>query len=1112
MRVSRLEVFGFKSFMERLVLPLETGITGVVGPNGCGKSNIVDALRWVMGETRAHNLRGGVLEDVIFNGTDALRPLGLAEVSISVQASGGDLFTDLSHGIQCEELLAATIAGDESQDQEVVIEKPIEEAVAEPTESRPKLTVISGALDENKATELVDTQSAPEAAAPPEEDPVLTRYSWLKSISEVQITRRLYRSGESEFFINRTQVRLRDVKELFRVLGLGARGYSIIAQGEVTRIVSAKPEDRRLILEEAAGVLGFRDKIASSKRRLEETSQNLARLDDIIKEVTRQVNSLRVQASRAKNREGLKAEIRALDLLLAADSVARANRSRIAALDLLEKARNEEGSAQALVDTKYAEEANLRAEMMAVDTEADGHRTQMDSLREELSRRASERQRFQSRVQELKAFMLASQTETKRLESLEQTLLERVQDGDAELMELSDKEQTLAQELAPLSDDGSELIRSLTQSLQDTRKELHEREVQHRQLRDKVVSSESSIKALDDQISAASPINQLREKTDERNSEVLQEIALGLKTFAEGITVRSEYAKALQAILGDQAKYIVSSDPEKIAKFFSEKAKKGNVQGGIGVFKEGNTAISSPSSATALNLPKMLDFVEIAPSHAAVATRLLAHVYVAPSIDAAYAALKHEGLTGEEIIVTETGEVISSYKFLAVRTDGGLVQVLRRVQDLKEAAASLESEQSAITAQCEELKSKIKDFEVQLSAAFKERDERQKKARAIGNELGNVKGRLSAAMRMLEQAKADHGRLDGQRRAIAEKVQGYEAELSDAQETLASMNTEEDKEIQAQYDEVKKQYHASESTRKSQRDSLGRASQLLEEARRALDGIRKLLAAAELEEQRASMEAKSVEERISIDYDVETFALVTKEVEAKGEEAIINPDLRSEQGAELVKLRGRIQREGDVDPTSIARFEEEDKRLNELESQRADLSKAANTLETTIERLTKTSEERFIATFNAVKENFTLIIPKLFGGGKGDLTLTNPEKPLESGVEIIARPPGKKLKSIELMSGGEKALCATALIFSMFLVRPSPMCVLDEVDAPLDEANLQRFLGMVREMSTKTQFLMITHNKASMSMADNLIGVTMPQPGASKMISVSLKEAVAAVA
>ncbi|RIL06153.1 MAG: hypothetical protein DCC75_11050, partial [Proteobacteria bacterium] len=305
MKVARIEIFGFKSFLDRLILPIQPGLTGVVGPNGCGKSNIVDALRWVLGETRASSLRGTSLEDVIFNGTEKLRPLGLAEVTLTLKASERDFFSDLLVSLgrtqeQVPELvLGAALDSGSALEVAAPDTQPAEHGTLVRS-GRPNLRVISGALDPQHQpessepsldesmpeNELLESGATPELEAPPE-TAMLTRYAWLKSVEEVQITRRLYRSGESEFFINRVPCRLKDIKELFRVAGLGARAYTIVAQGEVSRIVTSRPEERRLIIEEAAGVTGFRDKIAAANRRLEETATNISRIEDVIKEVTR---------------------------------------------------------------------------------------------------------------------------------------------------------------------------------------------------------------------------------------------------------------------------------------------------------------------------------------------------------------------------------------------------------------------------------------------------------------------------------------------------------------------------------------------------------------------------------------------------------------------------------------------------------------------------------------------------------------------------------------------------------------------------------------------------------------------------------------------------------
>ena len=343
MRVERLEVFGFKSFMERLCLPLEAGITGVVGPNGCGKSNIIDALRWVLGETRASQLRGGVLEDVIFNGTETLRPLGLAEVSLVIRAEKDSLLEELIsyyESLEREGLSGIEQAVDPTNGQGDSATKGESQGIAaennDKGEGLETVEVSEEALAGEMPCELMPGGDTTSPVAQCNDDSVevspsflsdikasLAKYSWLQSVSEVQVTRRLYRSGESEFFINKVPCRLKDLKELFRVLGLASRGYTIIAQGEIGRIITAKPDDRRQVIEEAAHIAGFREHINAVGKRLEDTKNQVIRLDDVIKEVTRQVANLKRQATRAITRAQLKVDLQGFERELFADTFVR---------------------------------------------------------------------------------------------------------------------------------------------------------------------------------------------------------------------------------------------------------------------------------------------------------------------------------------------------------------------------------------------------------------------------------------------------------------------------------------------------------------------------------------------------------------------------------------------------------------------------------------------------------------------------------------------------------------------------------------------------------------------------------------------------------------------
>ncbi len=1134
MRVSRLEIFGFKSFMERLVLPLEGGITGVVGPNGCGKSNIVDALRWVLGETRASNLRGGVLEDVIFNGTDKLRPLGLAEVTITLRATSQDFFSDLISPAREADLIASLDLPPAPKEEEIEVTDAADE------QARPRLTVIEGRLGADESahaeteSEVAESETQEVMAAEENEEPalgaenqetksreeeapaeatMLTRFAWLKAVSEVQVTRRLYRSGESEFFINRVPCRLKDLKDFFRAVGIGARAYTIVAQGEVTRIISAKPEDRRLILEEAAGVLGFRDKIAAANRRLEDTSVNVSRIEDVIKEVTRQVNSLRVQASRAKNRQSLKEQIHAFDKLLLRDSYVECLEHQKSGELALGEFKAKESELDAELQKVTSEEQEARGDLMRIDVEADGFRSKIDALRDELERRAQQRGRYSSRVNELRAFGLAKNTEIKRLEEQQNTLANREAESKTEVEQLLLKEKDLLEVLSGLGQDSTDELREISRRRDELRGKLREKENALREIRDRMISTQSSIKALEEQIVAASPLNQLKQTTDSQDMEALRSVASDATLFAEGISVPAKYAKAVQGFLAERAKFIVSQEPEKIARYFVDRASRKEGKGaGIGIFRAGEAASNLAALPENVSLPAMLPLLTINAGCKLAASRVFADVFVADSINEAFAFFEGAAASGLDLkeakVVTLEGEIITAFSFYSLRHEGGLIQLKRRVEDLKESCGTFESEHARLGAERDTLQGEIRAAEERHAQVLKESQERQAKARDLNNQLGNVRGRLQAAQRLAQQMLQDLARAKRLFEEAHLKIKEYHDEEAKVQEEMRALVPEADAQVIDELNAVKLEYDKVEQVRRAGRNVLSDLAGKVHSARNALDKVRSESSKYLLEVQKAELEKQNLVQRVINEYGEEMLALVTSSEETLR----LDPQIRSESQAEVQKLRARIIREGDVDPSSIERFDEENARLENLEKQKADLETAAQTLTRTISRLTETSEKRFLETFNAVRENFSRLVPRLFGGGKASLDLIDPSHPLESGVEIMTRPPGKKPKSIELLSGGEKALCATALIFAMFLERPSPLCVLDEVDAPLDEANLVRFLTLVKEMSTKTQFLLITHNKNSMAVADNLVGVTQEEPGASKLIAVSLQEAFSQVA
>lgn len=1103
MRVSRLEIFGFKSFMDRLVLPLEGGITGVVGPNGCGKSNIVDAIRWVLGETKASSLRGGTLEDVIFNGTDKLRPLGLAEVTLTLRAQEANFFDDLiSPQLEVEQLLKNVQKDIEEQESEIVAQDDENKAV--------KFRVIEGRLG---AREDVPPEASTEDTPHTQEEiatTILSRFSWLKSVSEVQITRRLYRSGESEFFINRVPCRLKDIKDFYRAIGLGARAYTIVAQGEVSRIVTSKPEERRLILEEAAGVIGFRDKIAASNRKLEETGQHVVRLKDVINEVDRQVVSLKRQAQRAQNRQKLKDDIAQLETAVFREKCLSFHDKRSLAAESFHGIKQSEESMVLSLQALETEEAAHRMSLSSLDHEADSLRGKIDSFREELLNRARSKSARTARVNEIRAFNLARATEIRRLEERRATLKGREAESLKGMQELKLKESQLQEQIQGITLVSEEELQTVAYDLKSARERLKAKEGEIRSIRDKVVSTSSSLQALQDQIIAASPINQLK-KTIEADK--VQALVPKVHVFVEGLIVPPQYAKAVQSVLSEKAAFLVAENPDQIAEAFLShlgakdgKEKKGM---GIGIFKAGD-ATYVQTMVEALPFPRMLDCIEVKERFRYAAERVLSNVYIAESAEQAFSYFHdNPGAAGDAIVVTVDGDIVTSHSFYSLRHDGGLIQLQSRVRELQDNLQSFEQIERTLTGEKDSLQKEVGDLETKQSEVLRESELRQRTLRDLSNQQSSLRGRLQAEERLHIQVQQDIEKIALQMSEIELKIEESKKEEADLLEIAAKDITHEDSVIEDEIKMLAEALHALDAQRKEGRMHLSELSDKCSAIRKELEKLRAQHSQAELEIQKLELEQDNIKLRVVSEYGEEAYQslLVLDPETARISDAEVH-----EFEQEAMRIKNRIVREGEVDSTSIERYEEESKRLSELEQQLSDLEEAVSVLNKTIVRLEEVSKQRFVSMFHAVNKNFSRLIPQLFGGGRGALELVDPSNPLESGIDIVMRPPGKKPKSIDLLSGGEKALCATALIFSMFLEKPSPLCVLDEVDAPLDEANLIRFLTLVKELSTKTQFMLVTHNKRSMTTAEHLVGVTMQEPGASKVISVSLQEAQAQVA
>jgi chromosome segregation protein len=1139
MRVERLEVFGFKSFMERLILPLEAGITGVVGPNGCGKSNIIDALRWVLGETRASQLRGGVLEDVIFNGTESLRPLGLAEVSIVIRANKENLFDELLSYYEQSELVvgsgeqakldAPAQTGDANLDAEGsdgAPQNPVaSSAEGEQIEVEPEgqVEVLAQEVANVDTVELEPTvedvvEEAVASAEAPAHDFLadirasLSKYSWLRSVSEVQVTRRLYRSGESEFFINKVGCRLKDVKELFRVLGLASRGYTIIAQGEIGRIISAKPDDRRLVIEEAAHIAGFREHINAVAKRLDDTKGQVVRLEDVIKEVTRQVANLKRQAARAVTRAELKEQLVYSERELFVDTLARLDKrvdEAQARAGELEK--DEQAAAQDLVAIQE-QENQTRERSMQFDVDIEQLRGNSDAIKDNLNKRAREIQQRESKQRELNTLLQSRNSEISRLEERKRVLNQRLAESKESLARLEAKASELEQGLQTLDLSGEEEQKQIAQQLVALRDKQRELDRSVREVRDKLVSAQSRRDALQSQMTAASPLEQLKRALG-KGGEIPENIRGDYKLLVDGITVPDRYSKALQSVLAERASFLVVDEVTKVARSFQEmvlKADPSNKRGlGIGLFAALPQAETGeiPSSQCE-GVTSLLAQVKTAEWAQGIVSRLLSKVWVATDLDTALKFIEGEAAKGspdaDTVVVTETGDLLSPWSFYSLRHEGGIIQIKSKVD---EAARIIEENQGgydSLVKERAEVANTISEKERRHAELTRSIQEASKRLREISNQQAEVRGRIQSESRMFEQLRADVERIEPQSEEIRANLKGLEDAMSSVAAEIAELRQRDNSELESELQQVTTSLKELEDKRRGLRDEFSQLLRAIEMKRRAHEGARERLVRERMACERIKGELGSVETSVKDRYGEEHLAEIRDEARRV---ELLAQELRSQLESRVTSIKQRLEREGEVDPSVIEQHEVESKRLEDLECQREDLVKASQTLEVTLGELSEACTKRFVSTFEAIRANFALFGPKLYGGGSAELRLVDPSNPLESGVEILVRPPGKKPKSIDLLSGGEKALCAIALVFSMFMVRPSPICVLDEVDAPLDEANVQRFVAFIKEMSARTQFLMITHNKASMASADTLVGVTMPTPGASKILTVSLQEA-----
>jgi len=1185
LRIRQIELVGFKSFRDRTLLRFPSRTTGVVGPNGCGKSNVVDAIRWVLGEQSAKRLRGEGMEDVIFGGNDRHAPLGMAQVSIVFETDG--------------------------------------------------LPLDQFALLKAGGSPLVSTGPA-----------------------EIMVTRRYFRSGESEYLMNGVTCRLRDITELFLGTGLGGRAYAIIEQGRVEALIGAKPEELRLFIEEAAGTTLYRSRRQMAERKMERTRDNLLRVQDILREVERQLGSLRRQAKRAEQYRSLMAEITELDLALSARGRAKhlaevaelalqreaLSQREVELATLLEhlesdrrNAREQEVQAQQRVRDAQAAAYQARATLEVSRNEVTGLRAKAEELRgqdamtaadleEVVNQRAAVEDERRATTGQLEGLLQSIESAEKELSAREDELGRASEDLLAETRALDAARAALVQATAALADIQSSLGVSQERcAQQEARRErletaaraLAEREAdaagrasaaeqlvveqqarlthlegtkreraeQLRTVLSERASWEQSVDGMKDGLARAqSRRDSLRELQETRAGytegvrAVLaassHEEALGL--VAEILEIPAEHERAVAAVLGEQIQAVVMRDAV---------AARNAVQALrlAGAGRVTCVTVAGPHGphhpATEASGRCLLDLVRVRPGFEAVARSLLGNARLVDDLDAALAVWG--GGRNGWTLVTPAGETVSAAGAIAggsERSEETLLAQRRELRTLDGEVGRRQAELAAARARYEGLTGVVEEREAALRGVDTELGQvavsvvgAEKDVQRARQEIRELQDQVHAVAREIDEVdvqliarRADVARFENEREDAGRSRTASEAALAEAEGVVANRRMVADglRHAQTTRHIVLADRHARRDALTSTIERLGRLDDDTE--RRATALVERQRADRVALDQTEAMLAKA-SERISDLDGAEAFANVAL-AEAEGELATLrettetaerrmgesqseidatrsraaNMDLQiAEQRmalthleqtireryqrelgdveapaleqlggdeVQLTRLRERVAGMGEVNVGALAEIAELEERQKFLAQQRDDLERALEDLRKTIGRLNRASKARFRETFDRVNETFQQVMPKLFGGGRAELRLLNEEQILDSGVEVIVQPPGKRIGPLDLLSGGEKALTAVSLIFALFLIRPSPFCFLDEVDAPLDDANIGRFNGMVREMSAHSQFILITHNKRTMEVAETLYGVTMEEPGVSKVVSVRLPQ------
>jgi len=1182
MFLKRLDIVGFKSFADRISVDFAGGVTAVVGPNGSGKSNITEAIRWVLGEQSAKSLRGSKMEDIIFAGSDTRKRLNMAEVTLTLD--NGDQFLPIDY-------------------------------------------------------------------------------------HEVSVTRRVYRSGESEFFINKQSCRLKDIIDLFMDSGLGKEAFSIISQGKVEEILSAKPEDRRTIFEEAAGVLKYKTRKKKAEIKLAETEENLNRVQDILYELNAQIEPLKMQASIAKDYLDKKEELKQHEVALLAHEIEELHDRWEALKRSVEENRDRELELTSQIQKKEANLEEMRDQISALDEsindlqqvlllaseELEKLEGKKEVLKERKKHAAQNEQQLKEQIAELTEQINQLLKEKEEQKSVYETCEKEVKELKSFLQkkenELLSLDGNIEEKLEQLKSDYFEKLNELASARNEINyieEQLSLRKVKADRLdeaNEKYISERKELKkekgkieaqlskigkTLQNQLSSyhtgLKTLESLKQQYEKKESllyqayqylqkakskkemlEAMQEDYTGFfqgvrevlkaKNKLKGIhgaaiellTTKHEYETAIEIALGAASQHIVVDDEESARQaiaFLKKNAFGRATFLPLSVIK--GRSIPKYQLSIAESHPDFIgiasQLVEYESAYKPIIENLLGNVIIAKTLEGANAIAKqiqysHRIVTLEGDVVNPGGSMTGgavkqkSPSFLTKNRE--LESIRDKIAEMEEKTASLEKEVKNLKQSIAKKEKELDDLREEGSSLRMEEQALKGSLREIELKERNINDHLklydaekiayveeqeklderkTKLLSSIEQMEGQIQQLDSEIRQLAEKKEkqqkskeewmqeitelkiilaGKEESFKNSKEQLARLEKEyhlanqkkkeAEKDLQLLLDEIDRDHSGEiqlEEIKKEKLEDKNKTIELIASRRRQRMSMQEELEREEKEWKELKRAHKQLtdvlkDEEVKLNrLDVELDQLLNYlqneyKLTFEAAKARFPLQMEKEEAKKKVKLiKLALEELGTVNLGAIDEYERVRERHEFLTEQRDDLLNAKETLFKVIAEMDEEMKKQFSQMFAKIRSQFDIVFKELFGGGKADLILTNPDDLLNTGVDIIAQPPGKKLQYLSLLSGGERALTAIALLFSILKVRPVPFCVLDEVEAALDEANVQRFSKFLKRFSENTQFIVITHRKGTMEEADALYGVTMQESGVSKVVSVRLEDTV----